>query len=398
MTERLYLSDSYRAACPARILERVLMSGNRLGLVLDQTVFHPETSAFPADRGWLGKTPVVGVVRRDGDGEILHVVSEEIWADQTEARIDLARRLDVLQQHTAGHLLAHALDRLGCGPVTALAVGEAHAFLELDLPGLTSTQLEQAERMANEMALANRAVRGALVDAGQAAKLNLDVPAGMSWPMRVISIEGDGTVPCAAPHLARTGEAGLIKVTSNRAHGNWLQIYFKAGLRALAEFRQLQGALDQVGKSLGMNPAEAGPAAVRLASDLAAARAELAALRSRTVTLEAEAIAATAETKVIERVYADRDVAELRQLASLLVARPGWVVLLGASGSRAQLIFARSPDIQHDMTVFIRAAAQVLNTQGGGQPARAETAPTQADEARVRVAIAKAAKLLRARR
>jgi hypothetical protein len=40
----------------------------------------------------------------------------------------------------------------------------------------------------------------------------------------------------------------------------------------------------------------------------------------------------------------------------------------------------------------------MLNTQGGGQPALAESVPVRADEARVQAAIAKAAKLLPAQR
>jgi hypothetical protein len=50
------------------------------------------------------------------------------------------------------------------------------------------------------------------------------------------------------------------------------------------------------------------------------------------------------------------------------------------------------------MTVFIRAAAQMLNSQGGGQPAFAESISVRADEARVEAAISKARKLLHAQR
>jgi len=102
--------------------------------------------------------------------------------------------------------------------------------------------------------------------------------------------------------------------------------------------------------------------------------------------------------RVIRRVYPERDVVEVRQLASLVVAQPGLVALLGTAGSRAQLVFARSADVSHDMTVIVRAAVRLLNAQGGGQPALAESLPVRADEARVEAAIAKAAKLLTAQR
>ena len=72
------------------------------------------------------------------------------------------------------------------------------------------------------------------------------------------------------------------------------------------------------------------------------------------------------------------------------------MALLGVAGSRARLVFARSSDVDLDMTVSIRLAAQVLNAQGGGQPSLAQSAPVHADEARVEAAIAQAIKVLRA--
>jgi len=242
------------------------------------------------------------------------------------------------------------------------------------------------------------------VNAAQASKLGLTTPAGGTWPRQVVNIEGVGATVCDGVHVARTGEVGLVRLLGHEPQGNWLRMRFACGARALAEFRKTDQALAQVAGSLGIARADVAPAIGHLASELKAAQAEVEAMRSRMSTLEAETCAACAQlvggVRVVRRVYGEgeRNVAGLRQLARLIVARPGLIVLLGVAGDKAQLVFARSADVSHDMTVFIRAAAQVLNSQGGGQPALAESVPARADEARVQAAIAKAHKLLLAQR
>jgi alanyl-tRNA synthetase len=207
---------------------------------------------------------------------------------------------------------------------------------------------------------------------------------------------------CQDVHVARTGEMGLIKVLGCEVRGERLRVQFACGARALAEFRQAEQTLALVAANLGVAAVNVAPVVTRLTSEWNAARAEAETLRGQVVGFEAEALAASAEAangaRVVQRVYYERDVAEVRQLARVVVAQPGLVALLGTAGSRAQLVFARSADVSHDMTVIVRAAARMLNTQGGGQPALAESLPVRADEARVEAAIAKAAKLLPAQR
>ena len=401
MTEKLYLQDAYAATFSAHIVERVLMPAGRLAVVLDHTAFYPGTSGLPADRGWLNRAPVIDIIVREDD-EILHVLSEEIWEDQVHAQIKWPRRLDAMRQHTAGHLLAHALTQVSGAATLGITVTEQAAWLELGRPDVSPAQVEQAESAANEIVLSNRAVRIASVDAAQAGKIGLAVPAGAVWPLQVVSVEGTGVTACQGVHVAQTGEMGLVKVLGCEARGERLRVQFACGSRALAEFRQAEQTLALVAANLGVAAANVAPVVTRLTSEWSAARTELETLRSQIVGFEAEALVASAEAangvRVIRRVYHERDVAEVRQLASLVVAQPGLVALLGTAGSRAQLVFARSADVGQDMTVIVRAAVRMLNAQGGGQPALAESLPVRADEARVEAAIAKAAKLLTARR
>ncbi len=404
MTERLYLQDTYLATFPAHILERVLMPAGKLAVVLDRTAFFPGAVGFPADRGWLNQVEVSEIVPRPEDGELLHVLPEEIWEDHVQARIDWPRRLDLMRQHTAGHLLANALAQV-CGAATvSITTNEQQAFLELDTREVSPAQIEQAEAAANDAVLSHRAIRMASVTAAQATKIGLVPlsPEGYLWPaaatVQVISIEGASPMLCEGMHVARAGEIGLIKVLGLESRGEHLRVGFAAGPRALIEFRRMERTLAQLAASLNVPAANVLPAVAHLMSDLTATRQELETVRGSVAAFEAEALAASAQdiggVKCVWRVYTEREAAMLRQLARLVTARPGHVVMLGTAGGKAQLILARSANVRHDMTIPIRLAAQVLTTQGGGQPAWAETIPVGADEARAEAAIVKAVRWL----
>ncbi len=405
MTERLYLQDAYVGSFAARIVERVLWPDGRLAVALDRTAFCPGVGGLLADRGVLNRVQVAEVLMRESDGEILHMLSEEIWEDQVQARIDWPRRMDGMRQHTAGHLLASAFAQ-ACGAATVgIGVTEREAFLDLDKSDVAPAHIEQAEAAANEVVLGNRAVRMATLDAAQAAKIGLSVPlnqkamgSGTAWPLQVMSVEGTGVTACNGVHVARTSEVALIKVVGSEPLGHRLRVRFVAGARALDEVRRVDQALGHIAASLGVSAAVAEPAVTRLMVELNATLAELETVRGKVLGAEADVLAANAETVggvcLVKRVYAERDVAELRQLAHLITTRPGLVALLGVAGNRAQLVFARSQDVSLDMTVYIRVAAQVLNAQGGGQPTLAQSTPVRADEARVEAALAKAIKVL----
>jgi alanyl-tRNA synthetase len=55
-------------------------------------------------------------------------------------------------------------------------------------------------------------------------------------------------------------------------------------------------------------------------------------------------------------------------MASLLVAQPTTVALLGATGQSLSLVFARSKDLSIDLAALLKAAAARLGGKGGGSP------------------------------
>jgi alanyl-tRNA synthetase len=65
-------------------------------------------------------------------------------------------------------------------------------------------------------------------------------------------------------------------------------------------------------------------------------------------------------------VFADRDLTFIKLLAQKLTKFPGLVVLLGSTASSAAVVFARSGDVDLDVSVLIKQAIAAVGGRGGG--------------------------------
>ena len=77
-------------------------------------------------------------------------------------------------------------------------------------------------------------------------------------------------------------------------------------------------------------------------------------------------------TRLIAR-FAEADASLLRDLASVLVAEPGVIALLGAqTGDQAIYVFGCSDNVRHDMGMLLRDCARQHGGKGGGKPSFAQ--------------------------
>src|SRR5690242_21869680 len=109
MTERLYYHDSYLREFRARVTDR---SEDGRIIYLDRTAFYPTSGGQPHDTGWIAGVPVADVT--DAGERIAHHLERGIDAAEVDCRIDWARRLDHMQQHSGKHILSAVfIERFG---------------------------------------------------------------------------------------------------------------------------------------------------------------------------------------------------------------------------------------------------------------------------------------------
>jgi alanyl-tRNA synthetase len=170
---------------------------------------------------------------------------------------------------------------------------------------------------------------------------------------------------------------GLIKVLKVEKQKKATRVEFACGNRALADYSRKHKIVSQLAADLTCGIPEVPEAVARtraeaqtLRKDLRTAKDEL--LDHETVNL-LNVTEPKAGVKLVRGLWPNREMADLRGLATRLTANPGVIALLAAPGEKANLVFARSADLKQDMnTLFKAAIAQVSGARGGGTPALAQ--------------------------
>jgi alanyl-tRNA synthetase len=370
-TERLYYQDSYQRSFSAHVVER-LEVGGQPAAVLDRSAFYPTSGGQPHDTGSLSGAQVLDVIEREGDKAVIHVLAAPLDEMTVKGEIAWPRRFDHMQQHTGQHVLSAVFTQTLGAETVSVHIGDDYATLDLDRAPLRQEELDQVEQAANAVIWEDRPVIVRIVDEAELSALPLRKRPTVTGPIRIVEVSGLDWSPCGGTHVRVTGEIGLIKLIRAERRGEETRIEFLCGGRALADYRAKNQAVLDLALHLSVGYRELGDAVARLEEEARAMRKERDALRESALAYEARALLAEAEerggVRVVRRVFAGRDAASLRGLASQLIKMGPALALLGGSGEKATLIFACSPDLPLDVRPLLNEACALVGGRGGGNP------------------------------
>jgi len=374
VTERLYYSDSHLIEFEARVVDVTDRVSGWTAVVLDRTAFYPTGGGQPSDTGTLNGSRVVECID-DGNNGVLHVVqgAAPIRDAVVRGRVDWARRLDHIQQHTGQHILSQAFIKLFKAPTKSFRVLDASCEIDVELNNPTTEIIERGVELANNVIWEDRQITILNVTSDQAAELPLRKEAAREGELRLIEIEGFDLTPCGGTHAYRTGEVGSVAVRSwERARG-LTRIEFVAGMRALADYRKANKSAREMAALFSTGRDDAPQLAAQMVEENKELHRRVRVLEEVAAGVEAEKLLATAEAGIVVQVFDGRDAESLKKLAHALMTKPGTVALLGSRDKdTARLVFARSSDAPGDMSVLMREACTMLDGRGGGKPEMAQ--------------------------
>ena len=378
MTERLYYHDSFLYNFEAEV--RDIPSGPRPAVILDRTAFYPTSGGQVFDTGTIStdaneSLKVTEVVEAE-DGRIVHYLETPPKGikpgTKVHGEVDAARRRDHMQQHTGQHVLSAAFVRLFGMPTVSFHMGNDYCSIDLDTPTLTKDQVEQAESLANEIILENRAVQIRFVTREEAGKLGLrKIPPAERDELRLVDIYEFDLNACGGTHVNQTGQIGciLLRKTEKVRHG-W-RVEFVAGQRAVATARRDFSTLTEAGAAFSAHIYDV-PQQIRKSLE------EIRALRkqreqSLEEVAELQAVALLAELsgaegrKVVIRTFPEREMNFLKLLAQKLTRLDtNVVVLLGSTSPQPSLVFAQSPGLPSDLGKLMKETVSAFGGRGGG--------------------------------
>ena len=415
-TERLYYFDSHLIEFEAQVIDQTERVSGWTAITLDRTAFYPTGGGQPSDTGTLGSARVVECI--DDEDRVLHVIqgrAPEIGAT-VKGRVDWARRLDHMQQHTGQHILSQAFVNLFNAPTRSFRVLEQSCEIDVDLDNPTTEVIERAVGLANNVIWEDRAINIQAVTSEKAAELPLRKEPAREGELRLIEIEGFDLTPCGGTHAYRTGEVGIIVVRHWERAKGLTRIEFLAGNRALADYRRANETARTIASLFSAGRDDAPPLAMRMVEENKELHRRVRVLEEIAARVEAEELlgqmeATTASSlatehevsptrgsgvapsglRVITRIFDNRDAESLKQLALALITHPKVIALLASRDKEAaRLVFARSADTSGDMNALMREACALLDGRGGGKPdlaqgggknvARIEEALAQAEQ------------------
>ncbi|MBA7598564.1 Alanine--tRNA ligase [subsurface metagenome] len=374
MAERLYYEDSYLKEFRAKILKKIKID-NQPAVVLDETAFYPTSGGQPYDKGVIQDVPVVEVVE-EGD-EIIHILEKELKEkinSEVVGKIDWKRRFDHMQQHLGQHILSGALIKLWNAETVSFHLGEEVCTLDIAKEKLTEEEAKKAEECANEIIFKNRLVKCYFVGGGEDLKrLNLRKVPEKTEKIRIIEVEDFDISACGGTHCQATGGVGMIKITKWEKRGEKIRLEFICGRRAWKDYFWKNEVIKNISNKLTIKDSELGEAIDRMLEERKEIGKELKEFKEKLQDYEAldllhNCAIKKGNIKVLSKVLEDKTVDEARRLANKITNLEDCVLLFGIKGERANLLLARSEDLNYDMNSLIKKACKFIDGRGGGVP------------------------------
>jgi alanyl-tRNA synthetase len=202
----------------------VAEASNEAFILLQETPFYAESGGQVGDTGLIsssnGKAQVIDTVKL-GQAFAHKVKIEGVIkvGDKVELVVDQARRDRIKANHSATHLLHAALRQLLGDHVAqkgSLVDAEKLRFDFSHFQSISAQQLTEIENLVNAEIRLNNALSTQLMDLDDAKASGAMALFGEKYDekVRVVKMGEFSTELCGGTHVSRTGDIGLLKITS----------------------------------------------------------------------------------------------------------------------------------------------------------------------------------------
>ena len=371
MTERLFDADSHLWSFSARVTACREAGGN-CEIELDRTAFFPEGGGQRGDRGTLGGVPVLDTVERGG--AIVHICGGPLpVGSEAAGEVDAELRFQNMQMHSGEHIVSGIVHKLFGYDNVGFHLAEQ---VTLDFSGeLSPEDVARVELLANEAVYADLPVTARYPSPEELAGLEYRSKLDLTENVRIVTIEGVDVCACCAPHVSRTGEIGLIKITDSMRHRGGVRLTMLAGKAAYLDYKRRSDAAAEISAMLSAPQGDLPAAVRRVQGALEDARRQLTDAAFAAARARAGALPPTEGAVCLFE--SEADPAVLRELINLAVPKCAAAGVFTPSEGGFRYIIGSDK-------VDLRAAAKEINAalggRGGGTPTMIQGSCTASEE------------------
>ncbi len=378
--------------------------GQKASLVLETTPFYGEMGGQVGDAGQIkgqsGQFMVTDTIRVPPD-IIVHQgkVAEGSLAvgDEVEAEVDEARRLDIARNHTATHLLQHALRSVLGEHVQqrgSLVAPDSFRFDFSHLNAMLREEIESVQHLVNEKIRQNLRVYDEELPYKQAIAEGVIALFDEKYGdvVRVLRI-GEPPISselCGGTHVSSTGEIGFFQIMAESSIGAGLRrIEAVTGRGAEAFVHKRFASLEHIAHYLHILPGEVESKVIELATDSDTERRNREALERELAKSRIGALLDQVEeingVKVLVARVPQSRIEILREMADFIRDKLKSVILVLGTISEGRPIFlaAVTQDLVargYDAGKLVKEVAKVAGGGGGGKPNLAQAGGKHKDK------------------
>jgi alanyl-tRNA synthetase len=381
-----------------------LKEGDQTALLLDRTLFYAEQGGQVGDTGIIDKPETDGVEFEVTDTQrlgntVLHIGTLHSGEIKVGDRVSLQqgtmRRVDIMRNHTATHLLNLALKQVLGQHVeqkgSLVDDGKTRFDFSHDKP-IGIEQLQEIERRVNRSVIQDQLVTAVEMPLEEAKKLpGVRAVFGEKYPdpVRVVMIGADHPSKvtadlsvefCGGTHMSRTGLIGYFKITGQEAVAKGVRrITAVTGKPAYQEVQSRSLIVDELSMKFQCRPDELTVRVDSLHDQVKALQEQLKKGAAAGVASAVDALIEQAETHdavkfVIGQLPPNTDIDavrtqidRIRQTCGSAFVAFGWT----EDGGKVPLVVALTSDlVKKGLKAgdIVKQAAALIGGSGGGKP------------------------------
>ena len=363
-TIKLYENDSYIKTFSATVVSCEEKDG-AFFVILDQTAFFPEGGGQACDLGVISNAQVLDVQIKDE--VVYHKVNKAFEIGATvECEIDWETRFRRMQNHSGEHIVSGVIhNKFGYNNV-GFHMDESVITLDVDGP-LGEKDIELVEKEVNKVIYDNKNIIIHFPTADELATLDYRSKLDLTENVRLVEIEDTDLCACCAPHVAKTGEIGIVKIIGFISYKKGTRIEMVAGFLALEDYQAIHISNKQIMNMLSAKRFEIAESVERIQNELSNTRAENKKLMSEMATLKMEKhINGNTVCVFIDGVSYD----ELRNCSNSLIEEYEYCYLFSNTDADNYIYVVSSKE--NNVRELVQTLNKTFNGKGGGRDTYAQ--------------------------
>lgn len=372
---------------------KTLKQGDVGGVILLETPFYAQSGGQVGDKGELFTDDVffeIEDTKKQGQSHI-HLGVLRTGAlkvgDVVRASVDQKRRIDIMRNHSATHLLHTALRNLLGDHVLQKGSLVADDRLRFDFSHnepLTKQQIQEIERLVNSQILKNEETEVEVMSLDKAKASGAMSLFGEKYDdtVRVLNIGGDFSCElCGGTHVERAGDIGFFKIVSESGTASGVRrIEAVTGVGALNWIENAEVKLQRIAEILKTDIESVDSKLSIQIDKTRKLEKELEQLKGKMASSAGSDMASDAETiegiKIIAKSLEGIDPKTLRDTVDQLKNKLGTaaVILATVNDSKVSLVAGVTQDVTDRIKAgdLVNHVAQQVGGKGGGRPDMAQ--------------------------